>query len=43
MSVSSVNPSKFARGGGVNANNNDVRVKALIKNLDNRSYRVKIL
>ena len=26
---------KFKRGGGVNANNNDVRVKALIKSLDN--------
>ena len=40
MSVSSVNPSKFARGGGVNANNNDVRVKALIKNLDNTPYSI---
>ena len=39
-SASSVNPSLFARGGGVNANNNDVRVKALIKNLDNTPYSI---
>jgi len=39
-SASSVNPSKFARGGGVNANNNVVRVKALIKKLDNTPYSI---
>ena len=39
-SASSVNPSLFARGGGVKANNNDVRVKALIKNLDNTPYSI---
>jgi hypothetical protein len=30
----------FARGGGVKSNNNDVRVKALIKNLDNTPYSI---
>jgi len=39
-SASSVNPTLFARGGGVKANNNDVRVKALIKNLDNTPYSI---
>jgi len=39
-SASSVNPSKFARGGGVKSNNNSVRVKALIKNLDNTPYSI---
>jgi len=39
-SASSVNPSLFARGGGVKANNNVVRVKALIKNLDNTPYSI---
>jgi hypothetical protein len=39
-SASSVNPTMFARGGGVKANNNDVRVKALIKNLDNTPYSI---
>lgn len=39
-SASSVNPSLFARGGGVKSNNNDVRVKALIKNLDNTPYSI---
>jgi len=39
-SASSVNPTLFARGGGVKANNNDVRLKALIKTLDDTPYSI---
>lgn len=39
-SASSVNPSLFARGGGVKSKTNSERIKALVKNLDNTPYSI---